>query len=76
MEQTCEEFIKIVKPLLKKYESEINKDEYRNLILDILKEYGSNGIKMIRKCLAGANINIYPFDMEIIKIIAELTSFA
>ena len=62
-----------IKPLIHKYLNNMNNDDYRNLILEVVKERGAVGITALKQALIEAKIDIMPFNKAILKIIGELT---
>jgi hypothetical protein len=71
-EEVSKELINI-KAVVKKHENNINKENYRELILEVVKERGAVGITALKQALIEAKIDIVPFNKAILKIIGELT---
>ena len=71
-EEVSKELINI-KAIVKKHENNINKENYRDLILEVVKERGAVGITALKQALIEAKIDIVPFNKAILKIIGELT---
>ena len=71
-EEVSKELINI-KAVVKKHENNINKENYRELILEVVKERGAVGITALKQALLESKIDIKPFHQAIIKIIGELT---
>ena len=71
-EEVKKELINI-KAIIKKHENDINQANYRNLILEVVKERGAVGITALKQALIEAKIDIAPFNKAILKIIGELT---
>ena len=71
-EEVKKELINI-KTIIKKHENDINQANYRELILEVVKERGAVGITALKQSLLEAKIDIVPFNMAILKIIGELT---
>ena len=71
-EEVKKELINI-KDIVKKHENEINQENYRELILEVVKERGAVGITALKQALIDAKIDIVPFNKAILKIIGELT---
>ena len=62
-----------VKTIINKYVNDINQENYRDLILEVVKERGAVGITALKQALIESKINIAPFNKAILKIIGELT---
>ena len=62
-----------IKPLINKYINNMNNNDYRELILEVVKERGGVGITALKQTLIGSKIDIVPFNIAILKIIGELT---
>ena len=62
-----------IESLIHKYLNNMNNDDYRNLILEVVKERGAVGITALKQALIEAKIDIMPFNKAILKIIGELT---
>ena len=62
-----------IESLIHKYLNNMNNDDYRNLILEVVKERGAVGITALKQALLESKIDIKPFHQAIIKIIGELT---
>ena len=71
-EEVKKELINI-KAIVKKHENEINQANYRDLILEVVKERGAVGITALKQALIESKIDIKPFHQAILKIIGELT---
>ena len=71
-EEVSKELINI-KAVVKKHENNINKENYRELILEVVKERGAVGITALKQALIEAKIDIAPFNKAILKIVGELT---
>ena len=71
-EEVSKELINI-KAIVKKHENEINQENYRDLILEVVKERGAVGITALKQALIEAKIDIAPFNKVILKIVGELT---
>lgn len=71
-EEVSKELINI-KAIVKKHENNINKENYRDLILEVVKERGAVGITALKQALIEAKIDIAPFNKAILKIVGELT---
>lgn len=71
-EEVKKELINI-KAIVKKHENEINQANYRDLILEVVKERGAVGITALKQALLESKIDIKPFHQAILKIIGELT---
>ena len=63
----------VIAPLLKKYLNCVDKDDYRDLILEVVKERGTVGITALKQTLIESKIDVKPFNNSILKIVAELT---
>lgn len=62
-----------IKPLIHKYLNNMNNNDYRDFILEVVKERGAVGITALKQTLIDAKIDIAPFNKAILKIIGELT---
>lgn len=62
-----------IKTIIKKHENDINQENYRDLILGVVKERGAVGITALKQALIEAKIDIAPFNKAILKIVGELT---
>ena len=71
-EEVKKELINI-KAIVKKHENDINQANYRDLILEVVKERGAVGITALKQALIESKIDIKPFHQAILKIIGELT---
>ena len=60
-----------IESLIHKYLNNMNNDDYRNLILEVVKERGAVGITALKQALIEAKIDIMPFNKAILKIIGE-----
>ena len=71
-EEVSKELINI-KAIIKKHENDINQENYRDLILEVVKERGAVGITALKQALIESEIDMKPFNQAILKIIGELT---
>lgn len=71
-EEVKKELINI-KAIVKKHENDINQANYRDLILEVVKERGAVGVTALKQALIEAKIDIMSFNKAILKIIGELT---
>ena len=71
-EEVKKELINI-KAIIKKHENDINQANYRELILEVVKERGAVGITALKQALLESKIDIKPFNKSILNIVAELT---
>ena len=62
-----------IESLIHKYLNNMNNDDYRNLILEVVKERGAVGITALKQALIEPKIDIAPFNKAILKIVGELT---
>ena len=62
-----------IESLIQKYINNMNNNDYRDLILEVVKERGAVGITALKQALIEAKIDIAPFNKAILKIIGELT---
>ena len=62
-----------IESLIHKYLNNMNNDDYRNLILEVVKERGAVGITALKQVLIESKIDIAPFNKAILKIVGELT---
>ena len=63
----------VIKPLINKYTNNMDNNDYRDFILEVVKERGAVGITALKQALIEAKIDIAPFNKAILKIIGELT---
>ena len=66
--QERKEFMDIVK----KYKNDINDVNFRDLILEVLQKFGTQGVQELRNMLKAIN-QTRNFDLAVLDIIAELT---
>ena len=62
-----------IKPLIHKYLNNMNNNDYRDFILEVVKERGAVGITALKQVLIESKIDIAPFNKAILKIVGELT---
>lgn len=61
------------KRLIEAHIDEIDADDYRAFILDVVAAEGAAGINLVKTVFKEAGISLQPFNQAILKIIAELT---
>ena len=66
--QDHKDFFKIIK----NHENDINNAQFRNLILEVLKNFGAQGIQELKNMFSKIQV-VTPINQAILKIVGELT---
>lgn len=58
--------------IMKNHKDDINNRQFRNLILDVLKEFSTEGVKKASEMISALGLG-KEYNLELLKIIGELT---